>query len=99
MSTVDPLKRTRQDDAFDGTQAATDRPHLLDQDVLTDAHTGKVPSNDTSTTSLPQTEISTRPRPLVPLDPAYVRKREEALALTSEILRQRCAQKLDRLNE
>ncbi|KAG0210231.1 centromere-associated protein K-domain-containing protein [Mortierella sp. GBAus27b] len=98
MDTSNSLKRTLEDD-FADAQSTIGKARELDQRVVSGpllASTG-LPT-DATTNGVPLPSQPTQPAP-IPLDPAYIRKREDVLRATGEILHQRCIEKLERLNQ
>lgn len=99
MNSSGSHKRTLEDDLLTDAQSAITKAKELDR---------RVPSGTLfASASVPKDAafdlVSPPPRPerltRIPLDPAYVRKREEDLRATGDILHQRCARKMERLNQ
>ena len=94
MTLSTSLKRTLEDDSVTDAESTISQAKELDQRVAsgTSIDSTGAPVNATSD-SLPP------PPTRIPLDPEYVRRREESLRATGEILRQKCNAKLERLNQ
>ncbi|KAF9195747.1 hypothetical protein BGZ50_003694 [Haplosporangium sp. Z 11] len=90
MSTADPARRTERESVLAEAQAGTGGAVKLNERVNDQ-------SLSTSMNSIQDTTPSQIPRVL--RDPAYIRKREEALRATGETLYQRCTTKMERLHQ
>ncbi|KAK3818469.1 MAG: centromere-associated protein K-domain-containing protein [Benniella sp.] len=97
MTLSTSLKRPLEDDPVTDATSTISKAKEVDQRVASGMSIDSTgaPVNTTFDTLPPPPQPPTR----IPLDPEYVRRREESLRATGEILRQRCNAKLERLNQ